>query len=294
MKIRGLQIRAVVPVSVFIIVISCLGYAAYSEFQRQSRINRVCEENLKVISYSLKMFTVQVPGEYFPPLSRTAGRLMFEADSIFPAFLTDTSVMVSLAHPNASDLIASSKTNPKSLIDDHSYWYLGFRLPNERTMESFVEDYKIAIKAGKPIPEVDEIWPEYIDEVERFLESHRREWDETEHYIETSGEGNTRKIIAYQEPSIDESRRHLRIVLGSQALASLFTQMGSTGLEYSEEQARIPVLIERPELHGDGGHVLFMDGHVEFVPYPGKFPMTEDYIAGLRALDTLGESDAAN
>ena len=51
-------------------------------------------------------------------------------------------------------------------------------------------------------------------------------------------------------------------------------------------QHSIPVLIEWPENHEDesGGNVLFMDGHVEWMPYPGEFPMTEAVITTLRAL----------
>ena len=47
---------------------------------------------------------------------------------------------------------------------------------------------------------------------------------------------------------------------------------------------RIPIVVERPENHGDGGHVLYMDGHVEFIPYPGKYPMTKAVIEKLEQL----------
>ena len=47
----------------------------------------------------------------------------------------------------------------------------------------------------------------------------------------------------------------------------------------------VPLLIERPQLHGHGGHVLWADGRIEFIPYPGKFPMTEKFIAALEELD---------
>ena len=51
-------------------------------------------------------------------------------------------------------------------------------------------------------------------------------------------------------------------------------------------QSVIPVLIERPGTHQpDGGNVLFLDGHVEYIKYPGKFPMTKAFIEGLRSLD---------
>ena len=41
-------------------------------------------------------------------------------------------------------------------------------------------------------------------------------------------------------------------------------------------QSRIPILIEPPDNHHPAGaNVLYMDGHVEFIRYPGKWPMTE-------------------
>jgi prepilin-type processing-associated H-X9-DG protein len=50
-------------------------------------------------------------------------------------------------------------------------------------------------------------------------------------------------------------------------------------------QSRIAAIIERPGHHKQGGgHVLFMDGHVEFIPYPGKWPMTPTTIATLLEL----------
>jgi prepilin-type processing-associated H-X9-DG protein len=52
----------------------------------------------------------------------------------------------------------------------------------------------------------------------------------------------------------------------------------------------IPVLIERPENHrSEGGNVLFMDGHVEFMRYPGQWPMTEQTINALKELDAMGK-----
>ncbi len=49
--------------------------------------------------------------------------------------------------------------------------------------------------------------------------------------------------------------------------------------------ARIPVLVEWPGHHASpGGNVLYLDGHVEFVPYPGPFPMSPAFIEALQAL----------
>ena len=49
--------------------------------------------------------------------------------------------------------------------------------------------------------------------------------------------------------------------------------------------AKTPVLIDWPENHdNEGANVLFLDGHVEFVTYPGKWPMTEHTIQVLQDL----------
>jgi prepilin-type processing-associated H-X9-DG protein len=49
--------------------------------------------------------------------------------------------------------------------------------------------------------------------------------------------------------------------------------------------ATIPLIIEWPENHRKGAHVVYLDGHTEYVHYPGKFPMTPDFIGALRVID---------
>ncbi|MBL7646872.1 MAG: hypothetical protein JNK74_11855 [Candidatus Hydrogenedentes bacterium] len=48
----------------------------------------------------------------------------------------------------------------------------------------------------------------------------------------------------------------------------------------------IPVLIEWPDNHGNlrGGHVTYLDGSIEWIEYPGKFPMTEEAMEVLTEL----------
>lgn len=52
-------------------------------------------------------------------------------------------------------------------------------------------------------------------------------------------------------------------------------------------QSVLPVLIEKLGYHPAGGHVLYLDGHVEFIPYPGKWPMTEKTMGILQSLQAL-------
>lgn len=52
-----------------------------------------------------------------------------------------------------------------------------------------------------------------------------------------------------------------------------------------QHTSSIPVIIEWPGNHHGGGHVVYLDGHREFVKYPGKFPMTREFIKSLLAID---------
>ena len=59
-------------------------------------------------------------------------------------------------------------------------------------------------------------------------------------------------------------------------------------------QSEIPVVWEVPDPRdGDGGWVLYMDGHVEWKSYPGEFPMTETFITRLRELMASPAADEA-
>lgn len=55
--------------------------------------------------------------------------------------------------------------------------------------------------------------------------------------------------------------------------------------------ATIPLMIERPGQHPNAIHILFLDGHVERVAYPGKFPASENFIRALQELTADGSAN---
>ncbi len=52
-------------------------------------------------------------------------------------------------------------------------------------------------------------------------------------------------------------------------------------------QSKLPVFIERPGAHGDSIAVLYIDGHVESLTYPGDFPASRIFIEALQGLEAL-------
>lgn len=62
-------------------------------------------------------------------------------------------------------------------------------------------------------------------------------------------------------------------------------------LPLAQRADQIPVVIEWPGNHNPiGGHVVYLDGHREYINYPGKFPMSETFIAALKRMDALGDA----
>jgi prepilin-type processing-associated H-X9-DG protein len=69
------------------------------------------------------------------------------------------------------------------------------------------------------------------------------------------------------------------------------TDINSALKDKPSPASQIPLMWEWPTNHENGGNVLYLDGHVEFLPYPGKFPMTERFIKALRETDAQFSED---
>jgi prepilin-type processing-associated H-X9-DG protein len=204
-----------------------------------AQIRGASQNNLKQLGLVMKMFANESRGELFPRLDPRPGHLMMLGNIVFPEYVTDVSVYISPAHPEAAELKERATKDPLSIIDDHSYWYLGYAVTTEEAGLAFIEAYKNAVKNGE-VPNEDRtdtsagVIPRLREGVERF-------------YI----------------TDINDPSSSARI------------------------QSEIPIMIERPGMQEGGASVLFLDGHVEFIKYPGEFPMTEKFIQALESLDAL-------
>lgn len=270
-----------------IVLAACGAIWAYAEY-RTSQRNAQCAHNLEQIGAALWLYTNESKGEFFPQLSPVPGRLMFTEDDIYPTYLTDARLLVSPFHPDYVRLQAQAG-DPASLIDDNSYWYLGYLFANERSALAWIDEYKTTIPMGGLPQDVNEIWPEYVADLEaRDKEIHARYEEALASYQQgLQPDPRSLRMMSRAYPHLHEI--HFIHTLRNGAERFLITDVGNPGAP-AKLQSEIPVMVERPELHGDGGHVLYMDGHVDFVPYPGPFPMTVTFIDGLRSLDRLEPS----
>lgn len=252
-----------------------------------SRLNARCVENLESIGAALRAYsTVESNRDFFPPLSLTRGRMMFDPETLYPDLLSETMCFVSPFHPDHASL-RTHDSEPTSLIDDTSYWYLGYLFANERSALAWIDEYKRVIPVGGLPADVNGIWPEYVSDFEARDQEVRARYEEALARYEEGLEPydpRTLRMMSTAHPHLHEM--HVVCVLRSGVERFLITDVGNP-FAVVKLQSEIPVMVERPELHGNGGHVLYLDGHVEFLPYPGPFPMTEAFIEGLRSLDRM-------
>ncbi|MBN4046847.1 hypothetical protein JYT90_00860 [bacterium AH-315-P07] len=204
----------------------------------KARWRAASANNLKQIGLSMKMYSNESRGEKYPDLSPIAGRLALNSGQIYPEYLTDPGIFISPAHPDAFKLEGAA--NPIDLIDDHSFWYLGYTMLDDEAGTRFVEEYARRVREGEPL---------------------EGDWKVGSKTVYALRDGIARFLIT----DINNPRVN------------------------SISNSKLPLMIERPNLHEGGGNVLFMDGHVEFIEYPGKFPMTRRFIEGLESLDSLGQ-----
>lgn len=210
-------------------------------------------DNLKMLGIACYVYMYNHPDELWPPLASEPGRLSMAAGSIHPAYVSDTSVFISPANPQRDQLEALAATSPIAVIDDHSYWYLGYALPNEAIGLAFIKAYRDQVALGKSF---DSALP---------LPS-PMSWTTEEFDFEST-------VI---------SRLGRGFVVGHD-----YRRKPGGPIDGATIASGIPVMIERPGFFKTHSNVMFLDGHVEFMPYPGEFPMTRAFISGLESLDAL-------
>ncbi len=195
------------------------------------RFQSQCSNNMRQVGIINAMFTNESSGERLPPLSSEGGRLMCDADSVYPEYVTD---------PEVYTCPGRTPEDPELFFEDTHYAYLPYLMLEDNDVQQFASAYSATIAAGGDFSADLEVESSYGDSllllrkgVERFL------------------------ITDINNPAT-----------------------------YIAQTSSIPVMLEWPENHEgeSGGNVLFFDGHVEWMPYPGEFPMTETTISTLRAL----------
>lgn len=231
-----------------------------------------CSNKMKQIALVMRMYANDDPEGRYPPLALEPGTLMFP-DTLHPYYAPDGYIFICrsdrdddieqiIEHLEEAGHDPYSSYAQKTLIDDYSYFYLGYAVTNDADVALFAKAYR---ELGPSDPRL-------------LRDINARDF--------TEDVSSATEVASDPLEDNPNTLYRLREDVGDDLIHRLGLPSDESGAS-TRAQAMIPVLIERRGNHVPNGiNVVYMDGHVES-RRPGEWPNTERTMRLLRELDAL-------
>lgn len=264
---RVVLIAAGVPTILVIVIIGILAAILLPVLAdaRESARRSACSNNLRQMGLVMQIYAAENKGR-FPRIDNVKGNFIFEGDQIYPEYLTDVDV---LGCP--SDLgYYQGRTFRLKDNEQHPGFSVGAPHADSVTAESYVYLGWAATSEEEGLAALGAYRRASESELDMDLSVPEGEGNGGGALIFRLNENIERRIInATPQDSLRRDRSKIRdIARATRGYNSL------------------PIMWEWPSSHiPEGANVLYLDGRVEFIRYPDRFPMTEAFVEELRSFE---------
>ncbi len=273
---------------------------------REAARRASCQNNLRQLGVIYKMYANESAGEHYPPCAPFGnpfmnGMTMFSAPdafAVYPEYLTDLDVARCPSDPGVDgpgQFVAARLPND----GDFESWRARAREEDDRLSERYFlsaqlgRSYAYKGYAATNIPEYYGIWggmgalpyqeqvsiieistPVRVKDFSQDLKLTQENWPPMVDFAEATGAAGGDTVQRLREGIerffITDINNPCASALAQSAIAVSWDTFGSGG--DAEATAGLNVFNHIP----GGCNVLYMDGHVAFVRYPGRFPIVDD------------------